>query len=187
MTAADKFGIAFSVGFTVAILAFAMISASTHNVTSAPVVPTPIPTPAPAPAPEPTPAPPAPAETPEETPAETPEETPAETPEETPAEHPTAADVSISEGASSPGCESDGTCYVESDITVAAGATVTWTNDDTASHTVTSGSPSDGQTDAFDSGLIKSGDTFEQTFDEAGEFDYFCVVHPWMTGKVTVE
>jgi plastocyanin len=32
-----------------------------------------------------------------------------------------------------------------------------------------------------------SGNTFEFTFDDAGEYPYFCMVHPWMTGTVTVE
>ena len=49
-----------------------------------------------------------------------------------------------------------------------------------------SGSMADGATGIFDSGLFMAGQTFEFTFDESGTFDYFCMVHPWMTGKVIV-
>ncbi len=72
-------------------------------------------------------------------------------------------------------------------VTVSVGGTVTWTNDDTAAHTVTSGTASDGPDGVFDSSILMAGKTFEHTFDEEGSYDYFCVVHPWMTGNVTVE
>jgi len=98
-----------------------------------------------------------------------------------------SADVSIPEGTSTPGCEADNACYIESEVTVSVGATVTWTNDDTAAHTVTSGTPTDGPDGVFDSSIVMSGATFEHTFEEAGDYDYFCIVHPWMTGKVIVE
>ena len=195
MTAADKFGIAFSIGITVALIAFAMSFSASSN------APAPV-----APAPAPIPAPPAPVE---ETPVEeevieeelaVEEEIPVEeeaVEEHTEEEHveetevveaaPMSADVSIPEGSSSPGCEADNACYIEAEITVGVGATVTWTNDDTAAHTVTSGTPSDGPDEIFDSSIIMAGNTFEYTFEEAGEYDYFCIVHPWMTGKVTVE
>jgi plastocyanin len=39
----------------------------------------------------------------------------------------------------------------------------------------------------FDSGTLAQGETFEFTFEEAGEFDFFCSVHPDMTGTITVE
>ena len=38
----------------------------------------------------------------------------------------------------------------------------------------------------FDSSVFLSGDTFEFTFSDAGTFDYYCFVHPWMAGIVTV-
>lgn len=64
---------------------------------------------------------------------------------------------------------------------VPLGATVTVTNNDTVSHTWTS----DDQ--VFDSGTLAVGDTFEFTFDEAGEYSYFCNFHSEMTGTITVE
>jgi plastocyanin len=201
MTAADKFGIAFSIGFTVALIAIALSFGATGK--SAPVAPAPMPAP-PAPIEEPPmeeiPVEEAPMEEmPEEEVPE--EETPVEEiPEEVPAEEEPvmeempeeeemvmSADVSIPQDSATPGCEADNACYIESEVTVSVGATVTWTNDDTAAHTVTSGTPTDGPDGMFDSSIIMSGATFEYTFEEAGDYDYFCIVHPWMTGKVTVE
>ncbi|MDH3736058.1 MAG: plastocyanin/azurin family copper-binding protein, partial [Nitrosopumilus sp.] len=43
-----------------------------------------------------------------------------------------------------------------------------------------------GLTGVFDSGLFMSGSIFEFTFDDTGTYDYFCMVHPWMTGIVQV-
>lgn len=65
-------------------------------------------------------------------------------------------------------------------ITVTAGTTVTITNDDTADHTWTS------TTGAFDSGTLGPGETFEFTFDTPGDYEFFCAIHPGMTGMVTV-
>ena len=73
------------------------------------------------------------------------------------------------------------------DLTVAVGTTVTWTNQDNAGHTTTSGaSPeSDG---IWNSAVLTQGQTLTQTFDTAGEFVYFCRIHPTsMKAKVTVE
>jgi plastocyanin len=70
------------------------------------------------------------------------------------------------------------------DVTVAAGSTVTWTNSDDLPHTVTK----DGGPGAdFDSGNIDPGGEFEQTFDQPGTVDYVCTIHPGQAGTVTVE
>jgi nitrite reductase (NO-forming) len=66
-------------------------------------------------------------------------------------------------------------------LEVPLGTTVTWTNEDSVIHTVTS---VDG---AFDSGFMREGDTWSYTFDEAGEFEYLCTPHPWMRAKVIVQ
>lgn len=65
--------------------------------------------------------------------------------------------------------------------TVAVGQTVTVTNEDTVDHTWTA---VDGE---FDSGNIAQGASFDHSFDEVGEYDYFCTIHPTMTGTITVE
>ena len=94
--------------------------------------------------------------------------------------------VSLPEGTSVPGCEETDACYVPSSVSVGVGETVTWSNDDTAAHTVTSGTASGGPDGVFDSSLFAAGTTFSHTFEEEGTFDYFCMVHPWMVGAVTV-
>lgn len=94
--------------------------------------------------------------------------------------------VAIPAGTSVPGCEETNECYLPATVRVFAGDTVEWTNDDTAAHTVTAGSPSSGPTGEFDSTLMAGGQTFSVAFEGSGNFDYFCMVHPWMTGTVQV-
>ncbi|MFQ5967710.1 MAG: plastocyanin/azurin family copper-binding protein [Acidimicrobiia bacterium] len=67
-------------------------------------------------------------------------------------------------------------------LTVRVGTTVTWTNDDEGMmHTVTA------TDESFDSGFLKFGESWSYTFNEVGEFEYFCTPHPWMRAKVIVE
>jgi plastocyanin len=114
------------------------------------------------------------------------EETEEPAPQETPLEEPTTFTISIPAGVSTPGCEQTNECFSPSSISIPVDSTITWTNDDTAAHTVTSGKDTtpDG---AFDSGLFMAGRTFSHKFESAGEYPYYCLVHPWMTGTVTVE
>jgi predicted secreted protein with PEFG-CTERM motif len=103
------------------------------------------------------------------------------------ADHATA-EVSIVAGSSAPGCEeTDEGCFNPSEVTIDAGSEVIWSNDDTAGHTVTSGTLEGGPDGIFDSSLFMAGKTFSHKFEEAGEFPYFCVVHPWMQGMVIVQ
>ncbi|MEK6908125.1 MAG: plastocyanin/azurin family copper-binding protein [Thermoproteota archaeon] len=99
---------------------------------------------------------------------------------------PKTVSVEIPKGTASPGCETSNACFSPASLTINAGDTVEWTNVDTAAHTVTSGSPADGPSGVFDSSLIMGGASFENTFDEAGSYDYFCMVHPWMVGNIQV-
>ena len=96
--------------------------------------------------------------------------------------------VTNAPGSSTPGCEetADG-CFIPSTVTIPMGGTVTWENGDTAAHTATGGSATEGPSGVFDSSLIMAGSSFSHTFDDAGTFDYFCMVHPWMAGTVIVE
>jgi plastocyanin len=64
---------------------------------------------------------------------------------------------------------------------VSVGDTVEVTNNDSVAHTWTA------VDEEFDSGNLATGDSFEFTFEEAGEFDYVCQIHPQMTGTITVE
>ena len=109
--------------------------------------------------------------------------------EEMVAEEPTGPQthtVDMPEGTSVPGCEETNACYLPADITINAGDTVEWINVDTAAHTVTGGSPADGPSGVFDSSLVMGGAVYAFTFEETGSYDYFCMVHPWMVGSVTV-
>ena len=78
-------------------------------------------------------------------------------------------------------------CFIPNPVTVEIGTIVTWSNTDTAAHTATSGSASDGPDGVFDSSLVMANGSFSYTTDTVGSFDYFCMVHPWMIGNLTVE
>lgn len=68
-------------------------------------------------------------------------------------------------------------------ITVKAGTKVTWTNEDSVSHTVTADSPS---SDAPASGNIAKGESYSFTFNKAGTYAYHCTPHPYMKATVVV-
>ena len=95
-----------------------------------------------------------------------------------------SATVTNAPGSSTPGCEPE--CFIPSMVTLDIGGEVTWENDDTAAHTVTSGTPTEGPDGIFDSSLVMAGSSFSHIFEEAGSYDYFCMVHPWMQGMVMV-
>ena len=93
--------------------------------------------------------------------------------------------ISLPDGSGVPGCDETDECYIPYHVTVSAGEEIIWSNDDSAAHTVTSGLP--GAPDGlFDSSLFIAGDTFSTTLDESGEYPYYCMVHPWMIGMITV-
>jgi len=66
-------------------------------------------------------------------------------------------------------------------LTVKAGTTVTWINEDRVVHTVTA------RDRGFNSGNMQKGERWSFTFTEPGQYDYYCIPHPWMTGKIIVE
>jgi plastocyanin len=71
-------------------------------------------------------------------------------------------------------------------LSVAKGATVTWTNDDSVNHDVTkTGGP--GPKFSSGSGNMAQGDTYKQKLTTAGTIQYECTVHPGMTGTITVK
>jgi plastocyanin len=89
------------------------------------------------------------------------------------------------------GCETDvcmeGIAFTEDNITVAAGDTVTWTNLDSATHTVTAGDENAPNPDEFDSGNLGQDESFDLVVADAGEVAYYCQIHPQMQGTITVE
>ena len=96
------------------------------------------------------------------------------------------ADVIMPTKVSRPGCEKIDKCYMPSKITVEKGSSVTWINEDSAFHSVTSG-VYDEPTGLFDSGYMDPYQTFSYLFDTSGTYDYYCTLHPWMEGQVIVE
>ena len=87
---------------------------------------------------------------------------------------------------SRPGCEENDLCYIPSHVTAGVGEPVTWVNRDVAFHSITSGSY-DEPVGLFDSGHLYPDEVFTLTFDEPGRYDYFCTLHPWMDGTITIE
>ena len=84
------------------------------------------------------------------------------------------------------GCELDNTCFEPYFLKIGVGDTVTWINNDDAIHVVVSGNPNDGSDGFFGSGSLKTNEAFSFTFDKEGNYQYFCTIHPWMNGFVTV-
>jgi plastocyanin len=70
--------------------------------------------------------------------------------------------------------------FVPAKLTVAAGTTVRFINDDDEPHTVTSTSK------AFDSEAIDTHQTYSYKFAKAGTYTYFCEIHPYMHGTLVV-
>lgn len=66
-------------------------------------------------------------------------------------------------------------------LTIKVGTKVKWTNSSSKLHTVTEVGF------GFDSGFLDAGQTFSRTFEDVGEFEYFCQPHPWMRAKVIIE
>jgi plastocyanin len=79
----------------------------------------------------------------------------------------------------------NGFAFAPDALTVPAGTTLTWTNDEDSLHTVTSGTPA-APSGLFDSGEIDTGIDFAFTFAEEGAYPFFCTRHDFMTGVVTV-
>ncbi len=76
--------------------------------------------------------------------------------------------------------------YVPDAITVAVGTRITFTNEDSAPHTATSGQPP-GADGVFDTGNLTKGESKSVTVAKAGTFAYYCELHPFMKGTVIVK
>ena len=71
--------------------------------------------------------------------------------------------------------------FSPSSLTISAGDTVRWTNEDIAPHTATS------DEGIWDSGTITTGNSYMRAFDNAGDFAYHCTIHPSMMADLTVQ
>ena len=96
--------------------------------------------------------------------------------------------VTPAPGSGAPGCEETAEgCFIPKEATVDVGGKVIFSNTDTAAHTFTAGSATDGPSGEFDSSLVMAASSYEWTPTTAGEVPYFCMVHPWMTGLIVVQ
>ena len=85
------------------------------------------------------------------------------------------------------GCEVDG-CYNPSPVTVYVGSVIIFSNTDNVSHTFSSGVPADDIIGTeFNTGILAPGDSGEWIPENAGEFSYFDMIHPWMQGLIIVQ
>ena len=91
-----------------------------------------------------------------------------------------AGDTAVQAGAQA-AIQIDNFHYTPPSLIVVSGTTVTWTNADDSPHTVRE---KDGK---FKSAALDTDDTFSQTFAAPGEYEYFCSIHPYMTGKIVVK
>ena len=96
------------------------------------------------------------------------------------------ADVVIPIKVSRPGCDIEDICYIPSTVVVEKGKSITWVNDDSSFHSVTSGFYGE-PTGLFGSGYLDPYQFYTLSFDEFGTYDYFCTLHPWMKAQVIVE
>ena len=106
--------------------------------------------------------------------------TPAATLAPTPIASPTSAPTATPATAHA-NVDISGFAFVPQTLTVSVGTTVTWTNNDSSSHTIA------GNDNLFQSGTLAKGATFSHTFGQKGTFNYRCSIHPSMTGKIIVE
>lgn len=93
-------------------------------------------------------------------------------------------DYSSTGGGGNPGANEvwmQSSSFSPASLTVAVNSTVTWTNKDSYTHTVTS------DTGLFDSGNIAGGGTYSYKFTSKGTFKYHCKIHAMMTGQIVVQ
>lgn len=96
------------------------------------------------------------------------------------AQVPQVPTIYIRSGASNPGIQTPFDPPVANFGLTGGAITVTWINEDTVLHTVTS------LTNSFDSQMIAPGNSFVHTFYDSGYYDYYCTLHPYMTGAVNI-
>ncbi|PIW34436.1 MAG: hypothetical protein COW26_07245, partial [Nitrosopumilales archaeon CG15_BIG_FIL_POST_REV_8_21_14_020_33_23] len=103
----------------------------------------------------------------------------------------TSYDINMPTGSASPDApyfwQNEKSGLATGDIDIFIGDTVIWQNADTAKHTITSGTVDGGPDGIFGgSNFISPGQSYKFTFTETGQFPYYCLIHPWMTGTVFV-
>ena len=77
--------------------------------------------------------------------------------------------------------------YRPLNLQVPVGTTVVWINDDVVGHTIQSQDDDGNPTGLFNSNILQTGDRFAHKFEETGVYSYYCTLHPWRVGTITVE
>lgn len=77
--------------------------------------------------------------------------------------------------------------YIPLNLEVPIGTTVVWVNDDNVGHTVQSADDDGNPLGIFNSDLLQTGQRFAHKFDESGVYNYYCTIHPWRVGVITVK
>ena len=100
-------------------------------------------------------------------------------------------DINMPTGSASPDApyfwQNEKTGEATGDIEISVGDTVVWKNGDQAKHTITSGTVEGGPDGIFGgSDFLVPGEIYKFTFTEKGRYPYYCLIHPWMIGVVTV-
>jgi plastocyanin len=94
------------------------------------------------------------------------------------------AKIDLTHSTSSPVCKADDTCFTPSDVTILKDGIVTWYNPDSYMHDIESGTPSNPD-NRFDLHVMP-GESIQKSFKTSGIYKYFCSLHPWATGSITV-
>ncbi len=89
-------------------------------------------------------------------------------------------------GSSEPGCELTNLCFIPATAIAHVGDKIIFLNGDDSPHTSTSGTAASGPNGIWDSGLQQPGVDFVFLATNPGTFDYFCMVHPWMSGQLQI-
>ncbi len=92
-----------------------------------------------------------------------------------------AAPAAAAESAAETKVTIDNFTFTPQSVTIKAGTTVTWVNQDDIPHTVVASEK------AFRSKVLDTDNTYSFTFTTAGTYQYFCSLHPHMTGTIVVE
>ena len=94
----------------------------------------------------------------------------------------TAAGEAVVAAAASPATiDIDNFAFAPTTLTVTAGTTVTWKNEDDSPHRIGD------KNGTFKSAALDTDDTFSHTFAAPGEYPYICTIHPYMVGKIVVK
>ena len=96
-------------------------------------------------------------------------------------ELPAADEPAVAAAASPATIQIDNFAFAPATLTVTAGTTVTWKNEDDSPHRVTE------KNNGFTSAALDTDDSFSHTFAAPGEYPYMCTIHPYMVGKIIVK